>query len=312
MIQLINIVYVSNSEFGISPLELLNNDKDINISLVITQPDKKRSRNKVIPSPIKSKALELGLKVYTSFDINKDDDLKLLKEVGADFIVVVSFGQVISKRLLETFKDKIINLHSSILPKYRGASPINETLLNLDEIAGSSIMLIDEKMDTGDILKTTSFEVDPSFKYEELSEKLSIIGGEDLVDVIKNYDYYFKKRKPQKSSEASYTKLIKKSDGQIDFSQKSDIIEGKFKAYSVWPQIYFNYKGMNIKIIDFYFINRQAGLNGEIVKVCNDGVFINCKDKTLVITKIGYPGKKSMEVSEFLKGNSIEKIIIGG
>lgn len=198
MIQLINIVYVSNSEFGISPLELLNNDKDINISLVITQPDKKRSRNKVIPSPIKLKALELGLKVYTTYDINRDDELELLKEVGAEFIVVVSFGQIISKRLLETFKNKIINLHSSILPKYRGASPINETLLNLDEIAGSSIMLIDEKMDTGDILKTTSFEVDPSFKYEELSEKLSIIGGKDLAHVIKNYDYYFKRESHKK------------------------------------------------------------------------------------------------------------------
>lgn len=115
------------------------------------------------------------------------------------------------------------------------------------------------------------------------------------------------KEKATKKFRGKLYEINKKERWTDWFFSKSDIIEGKFKAYSVWPQIYFNYKGMNIKIIDFYFINRQAGLNGEIVKVCNDGIFINCKDKTLVITKIGYPGKKSMEVSEFLKEILLKK-----
>ncbi|MDO5717935.1 MAG: methionyl-tRNA formyltransferase [Tissierellia bacterium] len=305
------IVFVGNPKFASDLLDSLSK-WEIEIPLVVTQKDKKRSRGKVQASPVKETALNRGLEVHCTDDINSDDTLRAIDAAEPDFIVVVAFGQMLNKDILKKYEDRVLNVHASILPKYRGASPINYSLLNGDEYTGTTIMIIDEGMDTGDILKICKLKINDSHNYENLSHELSSIGADCLAEAILDFENLYKNRRSQNVSEASYTGFIEKSMGEIIFEEEAKKIKNKWRSFYNWPKLYTNYNGQNLKVHDFYVIDKFSDSEpGKIIKVDKNGIYVNCKDSCLVLTDIQFPGKKRMKVSDYIKGNEIECIKLG-
>ena len=213
------------------------------------------------------------------------------------------------KDLLDEYKDRILNVHASILPKYRGASPIQASLYNGDKETGVSIMLVDEGMDTGDVLSICKLEIRPEDTSISLAERLSELGGPCLVDVIENFDMLYANRIIQDESQSSHVGFISKEMGLIDFDEKASDILNKHRAFYAWPKLYFTYKGENVKVHDLELGPRIDGYdNGQIIKVNDQGVFVNCEDGCLIFTELQFPGKKKMKISDYLRGNEIELI----
>lgn len=301
------IIFMGNPDFSTMPLEKLCKNDNISVELVVTGKDKVRSRNKIESTPVKKKAIELNLNIYETDNVNDEDSLKKINSINPDFIVVIAFGQLIGNKLLERYKDKIINIHSSLLPKYRGAAPMQWAILNKDKLTGVCSMLIEKKMDTGDVLDCKIIELDENTNIKELHDTLSKKASELIVDTILNYEEKFKKRIKQDDSKASYSKKIVKEMGHIKFNQKAEDIKAKIMAFSSWPSTYVIYNSTKIKIHKIDIIKKYTdNIEGEIIKVSNEGIFVNCLDKCIVIKEIQMPGKNRMDIKTFLNGNKID------
>ena len=194
---MINICFMGNPKFALQTLDVLYKDENIDIKLVVTGKDKRRSRNKFSPTPVKKSAQDKGLRVETPDSVNTEEFVGLLKDLDIDFIVVVAFGQLIKADLLEDYKDRIINLHPSLLPKYRGASPMQFALLNGDKVTAASAMLIEEGMDSGDVLVQDEFDISDDLDYFDLEESLGELGAHAIKKAILNYDELYEKRMVQ-------------------------------------------------------------------------------------------------------------------
>lgn len=302
------IIFMGTPEFSVNPLVSLHENKEISVELVITGQDKKRSRNKILPTPVKSKAIELGIKTYEPSNVNSEESINLINDINPDFIVVIAYGQLIKDELLSKYKDRIINIHSSILPKYRGAAPMQWTILNKDKQAGVCSMLIEKTMDTGDILDIAKIEIDEDTDIESLHDKLSEISGPLIVNTILDYDNLYKNRTKQDETRATYSKKIDKSMGHIDFNEEASDIKAKIMAFSNWPGTFSYYKNNKIKIHKITIIEKYTDNKiGQIIDANKDGIFVNCSDACIRIEEIQFEGKKRMDVKSFLLGNDIEK-----
>lgn len=302
------IIFMGTPEFSVNPLVSLHENKQISVELVITGQDKKRSRNKILPTPVKSKAIELGIKTYEPSNVNSEESINLINDINPDFIVVIAYGQLIKDELLSKYKDRIINIHSSILPKYRGAAPMQWTILNKDKQAGVCSMLIEKTMDTGDILDIAKIEIDENTDIESLHDKLSEISGPLIVNTILDYDNLYKNRTKQDEAKATYSKKIDKSMGHIDFNEEASDIKAKIMAFSNWPGTFSYYKNNKIKIHKITIIEKYTDNKiGQIIDANKDGIFVNCSDACIRIEEIQFEGKKRMDVKSFLLGNDIEK-----
>lgn len=305
------VVYIGNPEFANGPLEALINEESIEVPLVITQPDKRRSRGKLLPAPVKAFALEHGLNTYGTSDINSEESIAKIESVNPDFIVVVAFGQFLNATFLKAFKDRVLNVHASILPKYRGASPINHSLLNGDEETGVSIMLIDTGMDAGDVLKICTLKIQDDHNYLNLSDDLSLLGGKCLVATLLDFEQYYENRTAQNHDEATFTGFITREMGKIDFRESSTQIKNKSRAFYSWPGLFFNYEDNVVKLHEFDFVPKfNDDEPGRIIKANNEGVYVNCMDSCMVMKEIQFPGKKRTTVDAFLKGNEIKNIML--
>lgn len=294
-------------EFSVPSLEKLNEHPDIEVSLVISQKDKVRGRNKLIPTPVKSRALELGLKTFEPDKVNDQKSLEIIDEINPDFIVVIAFGQIIGKHLLEKYEDRIINVHSSLLPKYRGAAPMQYALLNGDNKTGVCSMLIEKSMDTGDVLSCVTMPITSSTTIEDIHDNLSVQASSLIVDTILNYESLYKNRVKQDDSLATYTKKIEKDMGKIDFYSDAKTIDLQIRAFMGWPGTYAILDGKNIKIHKISTIDKYNDIEqGVIHRIDDSGIYVNCNDKCIVIKEIQFPNKKRMSVADFLKGNSLE------
>jgi len=302
------IIFIGTQEFSVCPLVGLNDNENIDVKLVITGEDKIRSRNKFESTPVKKKALELGLDIYETNNLNSSESLNKIDEIDPDYIVVIAFGQIIGKRLLEKYKDRIINVHSSLLPKYRGAAPMQWAILNKDEKAGVCTMLIERKMDTGDILDCREIELTPDTDINQLHDTLSKLSSELIVDTILNYQDRFSNRIKQDEQKASYSEKINKEMGYISFEEKAEDIKAKILAFSTWPSTYVNYEDKKMKIHKIDIIEKYTeNIPGEVFRVDDEGIFVNCLDKCIIIKELQMPGKKKVGIKTFLNGNSINK-----
>lgn len=299
---------MGSPKFSLKTLDVLNKNKNINVSLVVSGKDKKRNRNKFKPTPVKQYALDNNLDVITPDSVNTNEFISLLKEKEIDFIVVVAFGQLIKRELLKEYKDKIINLHPSSLPKYRGPSPIQFTLLNGEKKTHASAMLIEEKMDSGDILNQKELEIKDQDDFTILSKNLSEIGSKAILESILNYDEFIEKRKKQDNSNATFTTKITKDMGKIDFNETNEKIINKIKAFVEFPKAYFSYKDQNVKILKASLVDIDNPKISYVYKANKDDkIVIGCKNGGIRIEKIQFPGKKCMDTKSFLLGNDFEQ-----
>lgn len=302
------IVFMASPEFALPSLEKLHENKNISVELVISQEDKIRGRNKqVIPTVIKKRAIELGIETFEPKNVNSADSLELINKINPDFIVVIAFGQIIGDKLLKDYKDKIINIHSSLLPKYRGAAPMQAAILNGDSKTGVCSMLIEKKMDTGDILDCKEMPITNETTIEDVHDMLADLASDLIVDTILNYEDLYLNRKKQNHDEATYTKKIDKSMGKIDFNQDARSIDLQVRAFKNWPSTYANLDGQTVKIHKISIIEKYNNIEiGRVFKVDDSGIYVNCKDKCIIIEEVQFPNKKKMSVSDYIKGNNID------
>ncbi|MFR2716982.1 MAG: methionyl-tRNA formyltransferase [Anaerococcus obesiensis] len=309
----INICFMGSPKFSLETLDILNKNENINLSLVVSGKDKKRNRNKFKPTVVKQYALDNNIEVVTPDSVNTDEFINLLKEKNIDYIVVVAFGQLIKEKLLEEYKNKIINLHPSSLPKYRGSSPVQFSLLNGDKKTNASAMLIEKGMDSGDILNQKEVKIKAEDDFTSLSEKLSKIGSEVILESVLNYDEFMKNRTKQDNDKATFTKKITKEMGKIDFNQSKEEIINKIRAFVEFPKAYFSYKNENVKILKASPVEIENPKISFVYKANkNDKIIIGCKNGGIRIEKIQFPGKKAMDTKSFLLGNDFEEGIYLG
>ncbi len=297
---------MGNPKFALQTLDILYKEENINLKLVVSGKDKKRSRNKFSPTPVKKYAEDNGIRVETPDSVNTEDFVKMLKDLEIDYIVVVAFGQLIKDVLLDNFKDRIINLHPSLLPLYRGASPMQFTLLNGDEKTAATAMLIEKAMDSGDILIQREMDIDPSDDYFDLEDKLGKIGAEAIRDALLNFDQVYENRIVQDDDKATYCTKIDKEMGRIDWNKTSRQILDQIRALVGFPVAFFDYKGQNAKVHKAS-LGDLKGKPGEILAANKkDKIVIGTGDGSIRIEKIQFPGKKAMDTAFFLLGNEIE------
>jgi methionyl-tRNA formyltransferase len=285
------IVFMGSPDYAVRILDELA--KHYEIAAVYTQPDKPVGRKKVLtPTPVKKYALEKGFEVFTPSSLKEED----LSRFNADFIVVAAYGLLLPKHVLQTAP--CINLHASLLPKYRGASPIQSAILNGDEYTGVTSMLMDEGLDTGDIL---------CWDYTEVGRKTSIDLFDELADIAAKQIIYtienFKKIKPLKQNDifATYSPKIKKQDGFVDF-KSAEIIDRKYRAFMPWPGIFTE----KFKINEMILLDTDSSNTpGEILEI-SDGVVVGCEKGKIKLLKVQAPGKKEVKAVDFVNGKRLK------
>lgn len=302
-----NIVYMGTPEFAISPLENLYKE-DFNISLVVSQKDKPKGRGKkLLPTPVKKKAEELNLEVFQPDNINSKKSIKKLKEIGPDFIVVAAYGQILKRELLSIPKYGCVNIHASLLPKYRGAAPINWAIINGEKKTGITIMEMVEKLDAGDMYLKESIEIKEDDDTTSIHDSLSKLGGKLIVEALRGVVSGQIVPESQDDSKSTYAPMLYKKMGRIDWKKSGKKIKNLVRGLKPWPSAYTFYNDNNMKIHRVELSSKVKGKkDGEITKVSNDGIFVNCKDCSVIIKELQFPGKRKMDVGDFIRGNEIE------
>ena len=307
---MINICFMGNPKFAVRTLDILYKDKDIDVKLVVSSEDKKRSRGKVSPTEIKKYAQDNDIDVVTPKTVNTEEFVNKLKELDIDYIVVVAFGQMIGNVLLEAYPDRIINLHPSKLPEYRGASPMQFSILNGDKITSATTMLIEKGMDSGDILMQKDVEIKDSDDYTSMEEKLGEIGALAIRDTLLNFDSLYEKRIKQDDEKATFCTKITKDMGKINWSKSSFDIINKIRAFVEYPVAYFSYEGKNVKVYKAEVLDSYKKNPGFVYKANpKEGIVIGTGDGAIRLLKIQFPGKKAMDVKSFLMGNDFKEAI---
>lgn len=302
-----NIVFMGTPDFSVPTLEKLYSDSEIEISYVVTKADTKSSRGQKINfSDVKKKALELNLNVLQPIKIKDDREvIDKIKEAKPDFIIVVAYGQILSKEILDIPKFACINGHASLLPKYRGASPIQSAILNGDTVTGTTSMLMDVGLDTGDILLQKSIEVDKKETSDSLFEKLSHLTADVILETVKRFSSINGIK--QDDSAATKSVIIKKEYGKIDFKNETKLaIDRKIRAYTSWPSAFIDiddvqYKIWDIDICDDISLDKATKFSDDIY-ILKDKLFARCKDGIIEIKEIQKSGKNRMKSKDFING----------
>ena len=276
------------------------------ISVVYTQPPQKSQRGqKINKSPIQgiSETLNIDFRTPETLKDNQEE-YQYLKEMNADLAIVVAYGQIIPKNFLKLTKKGFINIHGSILPKWRGAAPIQRSIMNLDGETGISIMKISEELDSGPISNVYKIKINLDQNAQEISEKLSILASEKILDNIDDILEDKAKFVEQNHSRATYAKKIEKKEGQINWNEAAENILGKINGLIPVPGAFFNFNGERYKILKAE-IGNGIGKMGEVI---SDKLEIACsKNQSIKILEIQRQGKKSQKIGEFVLGSKIKK-----
>ncbi len=301
------IVYMGTPEFAVPPLVKLQ-ENGYHVQLVVTQPDKARDRGKKIQySPVKQKALELGIEVLQPDNIKKNEDfIARIKEVCPDLIVVAAYGKILPPELLQIPGLGCINIHASLLPKYRGAAPIHRSVIEGEDKTGVTLMYMEEGLDTGDMIAARSTHIEKKTT-AELHDELSEMGADLLVKTLPCIELGINGRTKQDESKATYAPMISKEDEWVDFSRRPEEIERQIRGLNSWPGAYTIYKGERMKLWEADALAEKVNEpDGTIIEVLKEGIKVAAGGSTLLLKKIQMQGKRSMQVSEFLAGHKIE------
>lgn len=305
------IVFMGTPDFSLQPLKKLI-EAGHYVSLVLTREDKKRNRGELSPTPVKELAQELNIPVLTPSRMKDEALLERLNSENADFFVVVAYGKILPKEILDMPKFGCINIHASLLPEYRGAAPIQWSIIDGKKKTGITTMLMDEGLDTGDILKQYELPIADNETGGSLFEKLALLGGEAIVDTIDNFNNITPKK--QGESTTGYAKMISKSMGDIDFNKSAIEIERLIRGMNPWPSAYTNYMGKVLKIWEARVAENiselpNIKLNENYGKIYsfNNRIFIICNSSALEVMSLQLEGKKKMSAKDFLLGREIEQ-----
>ena len=303
----LRIIYMGTPEFAVPPLQMLC-ENGYQVELVVTQPDKARDRGKKLqPTPVKAKALEYGISVLQPDKIKGNDELMdQIRMVNPDLIVVAAYGKILPLQLLEIPRLGCINIHASLLPKYRGAAPIHRSIINGEKETGVTLMYMEEGLDTGDMIAFRSTEIGRK-TVSMLHDELSYLGAELLLDTLPQIESGNVQRTSQDDCQATYAPMIFKKEGHVDFSRSPVEVERLIRGMNSWPGAYAIYRGDTMKLWQAEPLKKPCQApNGTILSVSERGIEVAAGGETLLVQLIQMPGKKAMPVAEYIKGNKIE------
>ncbi len=297
---MINIIFMGTPEYAKIILDRLIKDNSCNISLVLTQPDRPVGRKKILtPPPVKVLAENSNLKVLQPYNLKDEKIQEIIKNLKPDMIIVAAYGQLLPREILNIAP--CINLHASILPNYRGASPIQQTLLNEDEYTGVTAMLMDEGLDSGDLLAFSFIKREEAPTLLEMMNKLSNLAANLIIDVIKKFDKILPI--PQLNANATKCKKIKKEDGIVDFKDAQKLY-AKYNAYFGWPGIFLEngLKLYNIELIDINSNNEE----GKILEIDQEYIIVACKKGKIKIKELQPKSKAKMRAYSYILGKRLK------
>ena len=307
------VLFMGTPDFAAGILEAIINS-DHEVVGVVTQEDKPRGRSdKPLPPPVKECALRHGIQVFQPHRIKDADAVERLREYDADIFVVAAYGQILSKEILDMPKYGCINTHASLLPKYRGAAPIQWAIADGETKTGVTIMQMDEGLDTGDILYVNEVDITSEETGESLFNKLEECGKTLIVEALDRIEKGDIKPVKQDPASATYARILNKKMGQVDFTRKAADIERLIRAFTPWPGTYTYLNGKLLKIYEAHLAGADevrdrcpdantAFKAGTIAGVSPDAVYVKCGQDFLKITSVQLEGKKRMDVNDFLKG----------
>lgn len=320
------IVYMGTPEFAAIALDALV--KGHEVVAVITQPDKPQGRNrKLVPTPVKVKAQEYDIPVYQPQKVRDEETVQMIREYHPDVIVVAAYGQILPESILNIPAYGCINIHASLLPKYRGAAPIERAILDGEQVTGVTTMYMEKGLDTGDMIDKVEVKIEADDTGATLHDKLAKAGANLIVKTLSQIQDGTVKRTKQDDTESCYAAMLTKEMGQIDFSRPADELERLVRGLIPWPCAYTDIDGKNVKIykasvvkMDDAYKNAVQGKTevslafapGEIVEVTKKYIVIACGKDALMIKNLQPEGKKAMDTAAYLNGNPLKTGMYAG
>ena len=298
------IIFMGTPDYATKILETLLNENDIEVVALVTQPDKPVGRKQILTPPhAKAYILQEGIElpILQPLTLRDESVVEELKKLEPDFIVVAAYGQILPQNVLDIAP--CINLHASLLPKYRGASPIQSSILSNDTFSGVTAMMMEKGLDTGDMLGFSYVKIDENTTSPKLFEELSQKAASLTVKVLKRFDELSPLK--QSNSRTSYSPKIKKEDGEVSFTCKAEELDRKFRTFHPWPGVYLESK---LKLLELTCKDKESlHINtGEILSICTEGVEVSCKKGSVLIKSVQAPSKKAVDAISYLLGKRLE------
>lgn len=304
------ILFLGTPDFAVAALErIVGTDNEV--VGVVTQPDRKRNRGEVSFCPVKQFAVEKGIKVYQYESIRKEG-VEDIKAINPDIMITCAFGQIISQEILDIPKYGVINIHASLLPKYRGSSPIQWCLVNGESKTGVTIMRTALAVDSGDILLQKEIDILPEENAGELFDRLAILGGQAIVEALEIIADGRAVYTPQQESQATHYPMISKEDGKIDWSKSAREVFNKMRGFTPWPSAFTTLDGKLFKILKCVVSDKIFdGKEGEVV-IEERKAYVVCGNGTVELKEVQLEGKKAMRVSDFLLSGKLKTGVMLG
>ena len=301
------VVFMGTPDFAVGALEALV-EAGHEVVAVVTQPDKPKGRGKEMQqTPVKACALKHNIEVFQPVKIKTPEAVEVLKGYGADLFVVAAFGQILSKEILDMPKYGCVNIHASLLPKYRGAAPIQWAILDGEKETGVTIMQMNEGLDTGDMLTKVIVPIEDTDTGESLFDKLAEAGAKLLIETIPLIEAGSVKPEPQDDSLSTYAKMIKKEMGFIDWKKDAVVLERLVRGMNSWPSAYTHFNGKTLKVWETEVEKGKHNAEpGTVVEVTKESIKVQTGQDLLVLKQIQLEGKKRMDVAAFLLGYKVE------
>ncbi|HWR61360.1 MAG TPA: methionyl-tRNA formyltransferase, partial [Clostridia bacterium] len=312
--QRMRIVFMGTPDFAVPCLKLLI-DQQHDIAAVVTQPDRAKGRGKKLAlPPVKVLAEEAGIPVYQPERIKAPEFVQVLRDLKPEVMIVVAFGQLLSREILDIPPLGCINVHASLLPKYRGAAPINWCIINGEHTTGVTTMYMDKGMDTGDMILKKETDILENETAGELHDRLMPLGAAVLEETMVLLELGRVPRTPQNESEATYAPIMTKSLGRIDWSRDVKAINNLIRGTYPWPGAFSTYEGRAFKIFKAEAIENVSGNKscGCISRVSKDSIIVSCGTGSLRITELQFENEKRMDVEAYLRGHEIAVGVILG
>ena len=305
------VVFMGTPDFAVPVLEALTESKH-EVVAVVTQPDKRKGRGKEMQyTPVKTAALNHGIEVYQPAKVKDEEFQNVLRDINADVIVVVAFGQILPPSIIHMPKYGCINVHASLLPKYRGAAPIQWAVIDGEKETGITTMQMDEGLDTGDMMLKEVVHVDEKETGGSLHDKLAACGGKIILETLQKVEDGTVTYTKQDDSKSNYAKMLDKNLGKIDFTKKAVEIERLIRGLNPWPSAYTKLNGKTLKIWDADVLEGENETPGKIVNITKDQIWISTGEGILAVNELQLEGKKRMNTEDFLRGYKMENAVLG-
>ncbi len=303
------VIFMGTPDFAVPVLRGLIESKEHEVTAVVTQPDKARGRSgRLVFTPVKQVAVDAGIPVYTPVSVKESPFLDTLREIPCDVIVVVAFGQILTKEILDYPKYGCINVHASLLPRWRGAAPMQWAIMSGDDVTGITTMQMDVGLDTGDMLLTREVAISPDETGDSLHDKMSALGSDLLLETLEQAQAGTLEPRKQNDEESTYAPMLKKTMGEIDFSWDAEKLERHIRGLNSWPSAFTHYKGKLLKIWKAQPVEDDTKAQpGEIIEVDRESFTVKTGTGCLVVSEVQLEGKKRMRVCDFLRGAPLQK-----